>query len=335
MKKLIVIFIVLLLLPSAGSDLINPPVASDEEQVRRLELVGKIKAFEKTLGFKETENFRYYSEKTEAFDYHYFTSRTALPYSFEDPLLQWGVGSSESVSIDRKKYDVFYYSVEAVAGVKTPVTGSLLKAPLPRFIHVIFHEDWHEQIDLPNGIEEPAAEVVGYGAALLFAGDEFGRDSAVYRTLEAEYQDKLKESKIYGNYHQLLDTLYTSFKSGEVLEAQTLSRKADLLASLGDDLEQVWGGRPDQLNNAYLAFQITYSRHFPLMYELYLATGSDLAKTIEIFLAMPHKGVKFKDVDELKGLEGDITGYLEGVLRQQSRSPMSYPAHPINLSLTR
>ena len=322
MKKLLVVFMVLLFLPVSGSDLINPHVASDEEQVRRLELIGKIKAFEKTLGFKETDNFRYYSETTEAFDYHYFTSRTALPYSFEDPLLQWGVGSSESVSIDRKKYDVFYYSVEAVAGVKTPVTRSLLKAPLPRFIHVIFHEDWHEQIDLPNGIEEPAAEVIGYGAALLFAGEEFGRDSAVYRTLEAQYENKLKESMVYDRYHHLLDTLYMAFQSGEIAEAQTLSGKTGLLASLGDDLEQIWGAQPDQLNNAYLAFQITYSRHFPLMYELYSATGPDLAKTIEIFLSMPHKGVKFKDVDELKRLESDITGYLEGVLQQQSRSPM-------------
>ena len=324
---------VLLFLPASGSGLISPPFASNEERVHRLELVEKIKAFEKTLDFKETENFRYYSDKTEAFDYHYFTPRTALPYSFEDPLLQWGIGSSENVSIDREKYDVFFYSVEAVAGVRTPVTRSLLQAPLSRFIHVILHEDWHEQVDLPNGIEEPAAEVVGYSAALLFAGKEFGRDSAVYRTLEAEYKNKLKESTVYNRYHNLLDALYLSFQSGEVPEAQTLSSKAGLLASLGDDLEQVWGGRPDQMNNAYLAFQITYSRHFPLMHEIYLATGSDLAKTIEIFLSMPHKGVKFRDVKELKGLEGDITGYLERVLRQLNQSPMSYHTLPKSLSL--
>ncbi|MFQ6121945.1 MAG: hypothetical protein ACE5LA_02670 [Dehalococcoidales bacterium] len=281
---------------------------------QKLELIKEIKAFEKELGFNETDNFKTYSEELEAYDYYFYTPKTTLPYSLDDPSLQFGVGKPESAPIDTEKYDVFFYSIETIAGVKTPVTKSLLKAPLPRFIHLIFHEDWQEQMDSPLGIEEPCAEVVSYAAAKLFTENKFGRDSTVYKTLDSEFNKKLKESEIYNQYYEELRVLYSRFHSGEISEAETLSRKAELLKAMEYDLIDIWLGKPRQLNNAFIAFQMTYYRHLPLMHQVFSATDSDLTKTMTIFRSVPNQGAAFESLEELKSIETGVTDYLRNTL---------------------
>lgn len=290
----------------------QPHTGLSEEQ--RLELVQEIKAFEKKLGFAETENFKTYSRETEAYHYYFYTSNTELPYSLDDPLLQFGTGTPESVSLDRTKYDVYFYSLPAQAGVKTPITKSLLRAPLYRFIRIIFHEDWHEQISLPLGLEEPSAEVVSYVAAMLFVGEKFGQDSAVYHTLRQHLTNRLRESRIYRHYYEQLDAVYSRFHAGIISEAEALRRKEELLKLLGDDLHDIWGGKPDQLNNAFIAFQMTYLRHLPLMYQVLLATDNDLTKAIAIFRSMPEQGTSFETLGKVKEIEEKVTEYLHNSL---------------------
>jgi hypothetical protein len=304
------ILIVLLLIPLGC----NTPQRSNElseDQEYRLELLTEIKAFEIELGFDETENFKTFSDEIVSYDYCFFTPRTTLPYSLDDPLLQRSKGKLKELNIDTDKYDVYYYPIEAIAGIGTPVTVSLLRAPLPRFIHIIFHEDWHEQMDLPLGIEEPCAEVVSYAAAMLFAGEKFGQDSAVYRTLEKQFYNKLRESKVYQQYYDELNLLYASFHSGEISEAETLARKTELLGTMADDLKDIWGASPSQLNNAFIALQITYYRHLPLVYQAHAATDFNLAETIAIFRSVPEQGVDFATVEELKRIENEATRYLK------------------------
>jgi len=312
-KAALALLIVLLVsIPGCGGS--HPESGLTAEQQYRLQLVAEIKAFEKELGFEETDNFKTYSDEMESYDYYFYTPKTTLPYSLDDPSLRYGTGKPESASIDLKEFDVFSYSIEAIAGVKTPITKSLLRAPLSRFIHLIFHEDWHEQIDSPLGIEEPAAEVVSYAAALLFVEEKFGRDSAVFKTLNDEFNKKLKESEIYQRYYDELSLLYSQFHSGELSEEETLSRKAKLLQAMGDDLKDLWGGKPPQLNNAFIAFQMTYLRHLPLMYQVFSATDYNLRETIDIFRLVPSQGVRFESVEELKRIEAEITDYLHAAL---------------------
>ncbi|MFC1592714.1 hypothetical protein ACFL4C_01720 [Candidatus Omnitrophota bacterium] len=312
-KSLFYLFAVLLLIIPAC----KPPLPYSgltDDKTYRLDLITEIKAFEKKLGFNETDNFKAYSDETEAYDYYFYTYSTELPYSTDDPLLKSATGKPETASVDFKIYDVFFYSIDAIAGIKTPVTKSLLQAPLPRFIHIIFHEDWHEQIDSPLGIEEPCAEVISYVAAMLFTEEKFGKDSVVYRTLKDEFTKTLRESKLYQRYYEELNVLYSQFHSGEMLRTETLSKKAELLESMGNDLKDIWGGRPDQLNNAFIAFQMTYSRHFPLMHQVFSATNFDLEKTMAIFLSVPDQGAEFKDVEELKRIETKVIDYLHDTL---------------------
>jgi len=313
-KALLALFIVLfIIIPACQRP--HPQAELADTPTYRLQLVEEMKAFEKKLGFDETDNFKTYSEATEAYDYYFYTPRTTLPYSLDDPLLQHGTGKPESSLIDLEKNDVFFYSIESIAGVKTPITNSLLRAPLPRFIHIIFHEDWHEHMDSPLGIEEPCAEVVSYVAAMLFAEEKLGNDSVVYQTLEDEFNKKLEESKLYRQYYDELKALYSQFHSGAISEAETLSRKAELLAAMGNELEGIWGGKPDQLNNAFLAFQMTYFRHLPLMHDVFLNLNSNLAQTMTKFRAVPDQGAEFKNVVELKRIETEATDYLHDIIR--------------------
>ncbi|MFC2066742.1 hypothetical protein ACFLUO_06800 [Chloroflexota bacterium] len=318
-KAPLVLFIVLLLAIS-GCGVLRPHGSLTNEQANKLELVEEIKAFERKLGFNETDNFKTYSDETEAYDYYFYTSNTALPYSLDDSLLQAAKGKPESAFIDLEKYDVFSYSIEAIAGVKTPVTKSLLRAPMPRFIYIIFHEDWHEQMNSPLGIEEPCGEIVSYAAAMHFTEEKFGQDSAVYKILREEFDNKLEESRLYQQYYEELNVLYSRYYSGGISEAETLSRKAELLESMGNGLRGIWGAKPRQLNNAFIAFRMTYLRHFSLMYRVFSAVDFDLVKTMAIFQSVPGQGAEFDNVEELKSLEAGAINYLHDTLGEISRA---------------
>ncbi len=306
-KALLVLFAVLLLSTTGCNPSHQQSELSDELQ-QRMQLVEEIKAFQQDLGLDETDNFKSYSDELESYDYFFYTPYTTLPYSLDDPLLLCSKGKPENYNMEG--YDVFFYSIQAIAGVETPVTSSLMQAPLSRFIHVVFHEDWHEQVDSSKGIEEPSAEIISYNAALLFTEKKFGRDSVVYKTLNEQYDSKLRLSLVYQQYYDSLSELYTQYHSGEITEESTIPRKAELIESMGDELEEIWGTRPDQLNNAYIAFQMTYFRHFLLMHQVFVSNGCDLSKTISVFLSMPDQGTSFETVEELKSIESEVTTYL-------------------------
>jgi len=287
------------------------PAATSLSENERLELVKEIKAFQKKLGFDPTENFASYSDKKEAYDYYFYAPVAGLPYSLDDPALKYGEGTAQTSSLDTRKYDVFYYSIPALADISTPITKSLLESPLHRFIFIVFHEDWHEQIKSPLGIEEASGELMGYVSSLLFTEERFGRDSEVYATLDRELTNKLKESRVFQSYYEKLAALYAEHRSGKVTEAETLSRKSQLIRSLDDDIYGVWGKRRDQLNNAFISFQMTYFRHLNLMHDVFSASNSDIMVTIEVLRGIPEQGGSFdNDIERVKGIEGRVAEYL-------------------------
>lgn len=312
MRKILPSLIALITLSALIIPSCQPATPFAEEQ--RLQLIEEIKEFERKLGFAETENFKTYRQELEAYHYLFYTPSTKLPYSLDDPALVAAIGTRDSVYLDFQKYDAYFYSIPSVAGEGTPVTESLMQAPLHRFIHIIFHEDWQEQIDLPHGLEEPSAEIIGYTAAMLFTRDKFGQDSSVYRTLKKHLNNRLRESEVYREYYDKLNTLYAQYHEGKLSELDTLIRKARLLETMGNELHRIWGGQPDQLNNAFIAFQMTYLRYLPLMHEVLEATDSDLIKTIQIFLAMPEQEKAFDSLERVKGVEASVVDYLSGYL---------------------
>jgi len=79
---------------------------------------------------------------------------------------------------------------------------------------------------------------------------------------------------------------------------------------MGNELQRIWGGKPDQLNNAFIAFQMTYLRHLPLMHEVFQAADFDLGRTIPIFLSMPEQKVGFDTLEQVQGIERRVADYL-------------------------
>lgn len=308
MRIVLPLLIILFIVSAAIVPSCQPGTPLAEEQ--RLQLIAEIKTFEKEIGFHETENFKTYHPEVGAYNYLFYTSSTQLPYSLDDPALVAAIGTRDSVYIDYRQYDAYFYSIPSVAGKGTPVTKSLMQAPLSRFIQIIFHEDWQEQIDLPHGLEEPSAEIIGYAAALAFTGEKYGQDSQVHRTLKKHFENKLGESEVYGEYYTRLETLYAQYQEGKLSELDTLIRKVRLLEAMGNELYGIWGGKPDQLNNAFIAFQMTYLRHLPLMHEVFQATDFDLAETIRIFLSLPGQEKSFATLEQIKGVERGAIDYL-------------------------
>ena len=63
-KALLALFVVLLIIIT-GCTVPRPDSELTDEQTYKLQLIEEIKAFEKELGFNETDNFKTYSDEIE------------------------------------------------------------------------------------------------------------------------------------------------------------------------------------------------------------------------------------------------------------------------------
>ena len=88
-------------------------------------------------------------------------------------------------------------------------------------------------------------------------------------------------------YHAQLSKLYAAGRSGELAQPEVLARKDKLF----QEMQQACKGvSPDPRsfnkclaanNNAGLAFDMTYTKYYPLMYDLFMAYRPDLKATID------------------------------------------------------
>lgn len=316
-KKIVLVLIAFLFVFASGACSLNTPDQLSQEE--RIELIKEIQEFEKRFGFKETDFFKYYDPDTTAYHLYYYTGKTTLPYSYEDPELRNKLFYSlpEDPGIDANLYDIFYYPAEAVAVSGLPITRALLKAPLDRIIFAVIHEDFHEQVDFPLGIEEPMGDLVSYLVALEFAEMKFGQDSDCYKKLERVFGEEYKLSQVFIEYYQLLSELYLNYQLGEFSKEEALAEKEVLLKAMAKDYREVIGKESRYpFNNAYIAFMITYFRYYPPIYEVYLATDENLLETIEIFKTIPVK-VQSYSLEKIKKAEKEMADYLEGIIKSK------------------
>src|SRR5688572_6581843 len=142
-----------------------PPRSHDEWA----SLAGDIRAFQQRIGFAETNNFARFTAKEDVFPYCGHVPRLYLPYSYEDPAIKWlhSVTEKECRALGRRA-DASFVEAEAWGEIETPVTRSLLSAPLDRLLYIVLHEDCHDQFELPYGIEEALCNVIAYKAMAVF-----------------------------------------------------------------------------------------------------------------------------------------------------------------------
>jgi hypothetical protein len=247
-----------------------------------IEVIGELKAFAEAMGGEPTENFRSYSTRLVSDERCYFTGRLQLPeYYSHLRLVREDEGRCAARSND---FDVFFYPVQAVASGEETITVALAEAPTERLLVVVPHEDFHNQSaarKAPTEVAESAATLVGFLTASVFAREKFGEDSTTSRMLARDVDLFLRKSYLVNAYYDKVSDLYRSHRDGALTEAQTLARKSELFAELQQSCSAIapdpvsFNKCPAAMNNAGLAFDRTYTRHYPLMHELYTSFGGD------------------------------------------------------------
>lgn len=248
--------------------------AADSEQV-----IESVKKLEQSVGFRPTGNFDHVDERVTAYYRCYFTGKGTLPDSYDHLSLR--EGTKDGCRLDEQKYDVFFYPIEAVASGHAPVTESLTAASAERVATVVPHEDFHEQIQrLPDVIAEAAATLVGFltGAAALGNPQT---EAGLFR----------RKAELINRYYTQLAALYRS----ERKPGRALQEKQALFASLQAECAAIlpnprsFNKCVSAPNNAGLAFDHSYTKYYPLLYEVFNACGKDLKCTIAKIVSAPKK----------------------------------------------
>jgi len=268
---------VLLLLPAAHSQHATPNPA-----------IERAKQVERSAGIRQTGNFAHDDPRVPAFYRCYFTHPLELPDSYAG--LKLRNGSKDGCQINPKKHDVFFYPIEAVASGRAPVTESLAAASTERIVTVVPHEDFHEQIrDLPDAIAEAAATLVGFitGAEAI----QSEADSGLYR----EARLFLEKSVFINRHHDRLSLIYKAVRDGALAKDAALLQKQAIFVELQQGCNLI---HPEPrsfnkclpaANNAGLAFDHTYTKFYPLLYQVLAACRNELKCTIEAITHAPHK----------------------------------------------
>ncbi|HLW79842.1 MAG TPA: hypothetical protein VKU44_09620 [Terriglobia bacterium] len=294
----------------------GPAGATESQTPAQPELIRAIKRLEKKLGFRRTGNFKTRSDEITAFYRCYYTGKLELPDSYEN--LRLKQGTKDGCDLDPEQYDVFFYPIEAVASGKSPVTASLERDSMERFLVVVPHEDFHatkELHKLPAALTEAASNLAGFLTAAEVARQKFGPDSAVAQNLDREPDLYLRKSELVNRYHDKLGQLYASVRAGQIGRPEALAEKDRLFVQMQDECQAI---SPDPKsfnkclaanNNAGLAFDATYTKYYPLGYELFVAEGRKARATLDAI----------KEALAVKS-ESEAVQRLEDLIREAKRS---------------
>ena len=236
-----------------------------------------MKSAEQSAGFKPTGNFAHSDTRVAAYYRCYYTGKLELPETYSG--LDLRQGTKVGCSLDERKYDVFFYPIEAVASGHAPVTKTLESATTARIATVVPHEDFHAQIEtLPEPIAEAAATLIGFAVAdEVVPGN--GSDVDLF----------LAKALLINRYFDQLRAVYRTDR------AHALDRKATLFDALGEECKAI-AGNPRSFdkcvsapNNAGLAFDYTYTRYYPLLYRVFAACSRDTKRAVGVIVNAPPK----------------------------------------------
>lgn len=254
-----------------------PPDVTAEWQT----LLAEVRAFERRIGFRETENFRSFSAIHAAFPFCGYVSQLYLPYSYQDTAIRWLESATEQECRETGRgADVYFGFVEAWGESATPVTPSMVASKLDRFLYLVIHEDCHDQFDLPFGIEEALCNVITYRAMAAFSAERYGRFAGPNRAVRRYADTQVKLTRVTIRYYEQLAELYARHErakiSSDVLLRQrsTIFRRAERALARGEE----------EMNNVTIANEMTYSRHYPFLESTFEALGRDLARTVAFFM---------------------------------------------------
>lgn len=266
-------------------------------------LIDGIRAFERRIGFRGTDNFLDLDHETESYPFCGTISSLYLPYSYEDPSIRWldTPTEEECRRLASPDADVYFGQTEAVGEEGTPVTSAMLSGSLVRFVYLVFHEDCHDQFDLPFGIEEALCNVIAYHAMAAYAGER-ERFNALERVAMRRYSvrepERTRQAKAF---YEQLEALYARHARKEISAPALLEERTKIFARA----ERALAWEKGSLNNVGIANDMTYSRHFPFLENVFVALDRDLARTVAFFRQVDAKKPSHASVMKRHGLKSD------------------------------
>jgi len=295
------------------------PLSASPTESPRQKMIREIQEFGRTSGFEATGSFSRHDQNRQAFYRCYYAEKLRLPDSYDG--LKVKDGTAQGCDVDERKYDVFFYAIEAVASPKTPTTESLDEASAERLAVVVSHEEFHQQKPirrLPVTVEEASATLVGFLTAAEYARAAYGEDSSFYRNLSLEAGIFLKKAETVNRFHGRLRILYQSVAAGRISKAAAISEKLRLFEELQRACQAItpdpasFNECPAAMNNAGLAFDHSYSKHYALLYRLAMDHGKNLPSLVDTLQGLP----------AARGwTEEEAVTYLEGLLKRRPAIP--------------
>jgi hypothetical protein len=209
---------------------------------------------------------------------------------------------------------VFFYPLEAAGSGKTPLSAGLAQESTERLLVVVPHEDFHankELRKLPAAWGEAASTLVGFLTAAEVARQQFGKNSEVYQNLQREPELFARKAEIVNRYHAQLSQLYAAAQSGQISQNEALAQKQQAFDELHQQCKAI-SPEPKSFNrclgannNAGLAFDETYTKYYPLIYQVYVAQGRALKPTIEALDKALNASTESEAVHNLRRLKGN------------------------------
>lgn len=259
-------------------------------------LLTEVRAFERRIGFRETDNFRAFSPDHAAFPFCGYVSHFYLPYSYQDTAIRWLESATEEECREAAAdADVYYGFVEAWGESATPVTPSMVESKLDRFLYLVIHEDCHDQFDLPFGIEEALCNVITYQAMAAFSAERYGRFASANRAVRRYADTQAQITKATIGYYDQLAALYSRHERAEISSDVLLRERGAIFLQAARALAR----GDEEMNNVTIANEMTYSRHYPFLESVFDALGRDLARTVSFFMQVdkikPSKAAVMKE----------------------------------------
>lgn len=260
----------------------------DNEQgalLLRQALVRDIQNYELLFGFIPTRNFKTYDETTSAIYFCYYTEKLDLTMHFVG-------GTKDGCAVDESRYDVRFYPAQAAAGMGIPLMASLVQASLDRFVVVVFHEDFHEQVSgIPTlALNESSATLMGLLLAREFTHKIYGAQSAAAKNIVSDIDAFLRSSLIEGRYVVLLHDLYARVAYGEITRDEGLRLKKDLFDQIKNECFEIKTklifSCSELRNNADLSYHLNYTTHYPLFFQLYNICRQDVGASVGIIISL-------------------------------------------------
>jgi hypothetical protein len=242
-----------------------------------MSLLAEVRAFERRIGFEGTNNFLRTVTRKQSFPFCGRVSRLYLPYSYDDPAIRWF--DDKQCGAAAENVDVFTGESEAVGESGTPVTQSMLEAPLARIMYVVFHEDCHDQFAFPHGFEEAVCNVIAYGAMLRFSKERYGIASPEFEAARRYVEAGARDARLTVNFYDTVAALYDRHARSDLSTAALLKARAETFAQAARALD--WDA--DAVNNVFLANAMTYSRHYDFAADVLHALADDLARAVGFF----------------------------------------------------